>query len=482
MIDSKVVDSIRLLSPDEKADFSLFLLSPYFHRGYSVEELKGFYDLILAALRSRKQPLTKESVHQKIFPGKPFAMGRLDRLMFELNRLVNVFLQIKHYQREENEVQQMLDLAAVLRSKGQASRLEKQNQKIKKDKTTALKESVEGYFSRYLIALEEHTWHSTYNKVKGDLGVPDVITNLDLFYFSQRLEILNHFLLQQRATSLEIPDVIQLALSAPPAPRFYLDQSPVLLITEKIHDLLRQPAPAIAGFEDLVSLLKAHEAQLSPEALLQFYTYLRNYCAILIDLGNTELDMVLHEIHRDNLARGYFYHEGKIQPNAVLNIIQLAIRAKNIGWARQFLQDHKDLMIGENDTRDFYRMNEALCLFAERQFEPALEIIPFGSTYSSYHLMARWLELKIYYELDSTLLPSKLEAFRMFVRRAGATSFSPTLLELYTNFGNFVHQLVQSIPGDKKRSEQLLRRIQAKELVAERGWLLEKAANLAPSK
>ena len=135
MTDSKVVDSIRALTQEERADFGLFLLSPYFHKGFSVEELKQFYELILNALRERAlPPLTKQVIHETIFQEKAFSIGRIDRLMFELNRLVNVYLLTKHYHREENEVQQMVDLAAIFRSKGEAERVEKQNQKLKKDK------------------------------------------------------------------------------------------------------------------------------------------------------------------------------------------------------------------------------------------------------------------------------------------------------------------------------------------------------------
>jgi hypothetical protein len=96
--------------------------------------------------------------------------------------------------------------------------------------------------------------------------------------------------------------------------------------------------------------------------------------------------------------------------------------------------------------------------------------------------MARRLELKIYYELRSSLLYPKVDAFKMFINRSRNKSFPKRLVELFANFGNFVHQLCLSIPGDKKRSDLLVRRIQAKKLVGERSWLLEKARELAQAK
>lgn len=483
MTESKVFEAVKSLSAAEQAGFGLFLQGPYFHRGFSAQELKPFYELILAyQLGNRHISLTKESAHSLVFPGQSYMESRMDRLMFELNRLIKTFLLIKHYLREENELEQMLNWATIMRSKGQSMEVAKQAEKLKKSNQALTKDSINNYFYDYLIAQEEHEWHSIYNKQKNDLGLPEVLKSLDLFYFSKRLEMLNRFLLQQKVASLETPEIVRHALEATHAPPFFLEQSPILSISGKIHELLRQSPPSVAGFEELMQMLLQNTSKLSEQALSEFYAYLRNYCTILIEYGHSEFVETLHQLHKDNLEKGFFYYDGKIQPNAVANIIQYALRLHNIGWARQFLETHKDKIIDENDSRDFYRMNKALCLFAEKKYDEALDAIPFGSTYSGYHLMARRLELKIYYEMQSELLPSKIDAFKMFVSRAGSKRFPPRFSEMYTNFGNFILQLSQSIPGDLKRSEQLTGRIQAKKLVAERYWLLEKARELGASK
>jgi hypothetical protein len=262
----------------------------------------------------------------------------------------------------------------------------------------------------------------------------------------------------------------------------YEAKSPLLLVTRKVHSLLKKDSSSVSEFQELVDLLKIHEESLYPETLAQFYAYLRNLCTLLINAGKSDFDVFLHNLQKDNLARGYFYNDGKISPNAYLGIVQLALRAGNINWAYDFIETHKDMLPGENETRDFYRMNLAMCLFAEKKHAESLEMIPFGSSYSFYHLMARLLELKIYYETQSDVLSSKIDAFKMFISRVGRKQLSADFSELLTNFGNFVSQLSQSIPGDKKRSEQLEKRIREKKLVGERSWLLEKAIELGNGK
>lgn len=479
MLDSKLVESIKALNSVEKNEFASFLDSRFFQREYSVQQLKQLLALILAALKTpEKADLSKPGVHEAIFPDKPFAENRVDRIMFELNRLLKTFLLVKHYLREENELEQTLDWSEMQRSKGLDVNFEKQLQRLKQEQDNKNKAFTDTSFEQYLIAKEAHEWHSMFNKAKGDLGIPQAIEALDFFYFTQKLEMLNRFLLQQRISPLETPEIIQVSSKMNEVPNYYLAQSPVLFITLKINQLFNDPHPSVLGVQQLMDLLSTNEPQLPPSILAQFYAYLRNFCTLLFDAGNTDFDKIIHEIQQDNLSRGYFYQEGKIHPNAYLNITQMAIRVQNLPWAYEFVQSHKNKIIGENETHDFFNMNLALCLFAESRFEEALKIIPFGSANSAYHLMARRLELKIFYELHSTVLPSKIDAFKMFINRSGNKSFPKNLVELFTNFVNFVHQLHLSIPGDKKRSETLLRRIQEKKLVGERSWLLEKARDL----
>jgi hypothetical protein len=479
MTDSKLLETLKTFNREEQEEFALFIASPYFNRGAYASELSKLYTFILAVQSDASAgTLSKTEAHANIFPDKVYSEGRIDRMMFEINKLSREFLLHRNYVRKENEVRFMVDWVAVLRQKGLDHRVEKELEKIRQQNQQQTQGSVAQFFTNFLVAREDHIWRSNHNKIKDDLGVTELIESLDTYYFSYRLELLNRVLLQQKASSLVLSPVLAAALENLQIPEHYLENSPLLHITWKIRILLQADIHVVAHFQELFDLLKAHEKDISPEILAQFYVYLRNLCAFIIDAGHTDFDPLLHTIQMDNLERGYFHHEGKISPYAFLNIVQHAIRAQNLPWAYTFVERYKDEIRDENDTRDFYRMNLALCLFAEKKYSEALEMIPFGSSYSFYHLMARRLELKIYYETRSELLPSKIDAFKMFISRVGRKNLSPNLSELLTNFGNFVSQLYQSIPGDKSRSALLEKRIREKKLVGERSWLLEKARAL----
>lgn len=475
------IDVMRTFRPVEAEDFRVFASNPYTTRGYAAETAKLFFDCLYEAIREgRIEAMEKEEVYERMFPGKPFVESKIDKLMSELKRLLERFLMLQQYLSEENEGQQMLDLASELRLRRLGARSQQVLDRALKFADSTLLESLQQLNYRSKLAIEEYEWHCMYNRIKGDLQIPNTVAHVDLYHYAQRITLINHWLLLQKAAmiSLPIPMENELLTIAPEI----LAHNAFLSISLEVHHLLKREMCKVEDFQHLMDKINAKEKKLSQTTLAEFYSYLRNICTILIDAGHTDLYAALHEIHKDNLNRGYFYEDEMIHPNAFLNITQVSVSV-NQQWANEFVEGHRERIIDENETSDFYRMNKAICLFGEKRYEEALDMIPFNSTYTSYMLMARRLELKIYYELRSELLEHKVEAFRMYISRAGRKVFSSRVHDLCINFVNFVRQLGQSEgPRAKQRSALLEKRIREKTVVGERLWLLEKARELGGGK
>ena len=120
----------------------------------------------------------------------------------------------------------------------------------------------------------------------------------------------------------------------------------------------------------------------------------------------------------------------------------------------------------------------ALYSFAVGQFSECLDFIPSTSPFVDYLLRAKRLELKALYEVSSDLLPYRLDAFKMFLSRTSKKLLSNSQRQINTDFANLLHQVISSTPGDSKRPEILISRIQEKKQSAEWRWLLEKAKEL----
>lgn len=479
MEDAYLFQVLKTLNADELGELMTFAASDYFDRGHFHQETQALLSLIFR--NTAPQPVadwSKEQLYQHLFPDQSFIKGKLEKVMSELNKLVRTFLLWQHYFRPENEFHQLFDWVSILRQRGLETRYQQtMNKAMKLQDEDRYRENTY-YYRQFLLEYEMHDWQSLFNRKKGDLNIPNTLQSLDIFYYLNRLELLNRFLLQSRATYLEIPEILTYALEETQLPERYLQESCVLLITYKIHLVLKKQNPLPAEFDELGEILLKHENEINPALLRQFYTYLRNLCVILINGGSVGMLPNLHRLHRDNLSRGYLYYNNLLPPSTFLIVTSIGLKVKNAEWVKQFIEQHRDMILGDNETKDFYRLGLAYYYFEKRQFSNALDYIPTNPQETDFLLKSRRLELMTYYELNSELLPYKLDAYKMFISRASHKLIPPQIKDYNTNFINLLLQIVASAPGDKDRSQRLMERIGSKQAVAEREWLLEKAASI----
>lgn len=473
-----IPEVIGTLSPEEQKEFGLFLQSPFFNRGKFRDAIPVLFRILQenAANTDIKKP-DKRTIYARLYPELPWVEGKLDKVLVDLKKLLQLFLQIQGYLKAENDFQRQLDLIKTLRVRGLTARSEDFLSKLHHEHGQNKQHNSTFAMQAFLLE-EEQYFQATYsNQIKGDLNIPDALFNLDVFFHAKRLDLLNHFLMQQKLTGAESPQPVIQALNQGPAPAQYAAVSTSLLIANKIFELLHLKQISPDHYSEILSLLRQHEQSIGPETLKEFYTYLRNFCSFLVlndpDSAFTE---TLHLLHRDNLTRGYLFgdEEQRLPRGTFLNIVIIALKVRAIEWLEQFLETYKFRIIGDNESLDLYRVGVANFLFAKGKFSETLHYIPAFSPYVDYHLMARRLELKIYYETESDLLTYKLNAFKMYISRASKKFLSDTMRRWYLNFANFLNQIIFSQPGDKKRIARLRQRIKQEKWTPDRDWLLEK--------
>jgi flagellar hook-basal body complex protein FliE len=176
--------------------------------------------------------------------------------------------------------------------------------------------------------------------------------------------------------------------------------------------------------------------------------------------------------------RGYLLYKGRLHSGTYIAVSNSAILAKKYDWALEFIEKYKGEVIDENDTLDFYRFNLANYLFGLGRFSECLDILPETSLSTTYLLQGKCLELKAFYEVQSDLLPYKLDAFKMFLSRTSPKLLSEATRQNHVDFINLLSQIMNSVPGDKKRAEKLIERIKEKKQAVEWRWLMAKAEAL----
>ncbi len=480
MVKSQLVDLLRHFSSEELREFQLFVASPYFNRGNFGEEARALLAFILAAAPDFSETdLERDRAYRSILPAGPVVEGKLDKVMSELHKLAKEFLSVNRYLRPENEFHRLLDQASFYRIHGMSNRYDNIIQKLE-GRQRAVTRLDQYFFERaYLLDNEIHTFENTYNQKRGDVHIQQTLQSLDRYYFLIKTELLNLYLVQQKTTRLEIPEEMVQTIRESHLPERYADTYPVLLVSYKIFRLLEKDQTDISEFEDLHRLLRQHEADIEPELLKSYYTYIRNFCVLLGNSGRHEFTPVLFTFQKEHLERGYLYYDNKVSPSTFLNASNTALRLKEYEWAENFILSHKGRIVGDNETEDFYHLILANFLFHTGQYERALDILP-GSFYElAYHNFSKRLELKIYYELNSELLPYKIDAFKMYLSRASQKVIPPLTREQNSNFVNLLFQLSTTAKGDTDRAQRLVQRIESKNSIADREWLLDKAAELA---
>jgi hypothetical protein len=259
----------------------------------------------------------------------------------------------------------------------------------------------------------------------------------------------------------------------------HLEASSHLKINFEIFKILKKELPEVSDVHLVFNLLKTHENDLDGEALQELYAYVRNFSIMIIAVtwDNTEIISTLHELYVDNLNRGYLHYEGKLSPSRYFAVVDNALKVDQ-PWAIDFIEKYKDEIYGENESRDIYRYNKAHYLFAIGKYDECLDFIPATSNLLDYHLRGKRMELKALYELNSDLFSYKLDAFKMYLSRTSPKILSESQRIIHVAFTNVLAQIIAAPPGDTKRADRIIKRLEDDKSVAEWTWLLAKAKAL----
>lgn len=471
----KIQQLFGAFSEQDKHEFTLFLKSPFFVKG-EAEELLRFSQLLLQGQKGGGGSIfEKEELHKHIFPTKPFSHARLERVHTRLIQLIEQFLVVQNYTNTSNSPQHMLDLATVFRTKNIPGLFEKQMLKLSKYVSGNLLESTNYFFIKYKIAYEEYSWACLYNNTNYSLAASNLLEALSLFFYSEQMETLNRFSLQQKMAVFSKTEAVLESEKILAMSDFFEKKSILLKLKKMVWNLFFTIEPKTQNFEKLFLHLKKNENKLSIETLADLYTFIRSYCSYLISLGYVALFDVLHEINKDNLSKGLFYYNKKISGSAFFTIIRTAISTNNLEWAKEFVFTHRYMIRNEGEAEEVYKLALALILFEEKKFEEALSHIHFSFQFNVFFLLARRLELCIYFELQSKLLIYKMEAFRKYLERSKLKSVTSMEWEGNNNFINCLKQIVYTTRYSAKRANRILDRTLTHEIISERRWLREKA-------
>jgi len=254
-----------------------------------------------------------------------------------------------------------------------------------------------------------------------------------------------------------------------------LNKNPVIQVYLKTLEMLQGQGDEKFYFE-LKKLLETHYPIFPKEEIFTLYNFALNFCIKKINSGQDSFYQEILELYKVLLQRKIIFLDGYLSQWTYKNIVTTGIRLKEFEWTENFIYDYQNaLVVKERNNALAY--NLATLFHSQGDFRNTLfQLQGVEFTDTNYHLGAKILQLKSYYELnEDEAFFALIEAFKKYILRS--RDLSDYRKKANANFLKIVKKVFQ-LKGKsgkvfslkKKKVEESLKVI---EPIANKSWLEE---------
>ncbi|MCB0704824.1 MAG: hypothetical protein KDC34_05915 [Saprospiraceae bacterium] len=476
----KIWEFFEILDPKDLDELELFLQSPYFNRGSGAGTMLLLFESFRDSYQSGSWP-DPDLLYAQLFPDEVEIKGKLSKLLSQLTQLIRQFIQQLDWHSREAKNQNALAELRFYRKRGLHQRFEK-GLKLLEDRLAHSRGTDQQHmYLQFLLEQERVEFFAFQNKRKSDLNIPKLIERLDWFYLFSKMEFALAFLAQGIHFSLPRNEVEQLLTEVEKLPNGngFLEIPVVGVYWSMLKYLVREDEGSLDELEFVRSEIQGADEKLLPEQKQMLFGLLRHQVIGAVNRGRLTFLPIAFQIYCEHLEAGYLYYEKKVTSSTYRNMVTMSLRLKQFNWTRTFLDDYRDKLIGADHPEEVYRFNLANLYFHERKFDEALDLL--GPKYNDlyYQLAARRLEIKVLFEVQSPLLESKMESFKIYVFRLSQNNLPATQASGNNHFIDLLRRIINpSTLGNDQRINLLRKQFEEAHVLAERNWLDEKLRQL----
>ncbi|MEL6636367.1 MAG: hypothetical protein AAFW73_03005 [Bacteroidota bacterium] len=472
---SKLFEVLGAFDPKELRRLHAFLISPFFAQSRSNELVVRLLEWLLPHAPDFRSPLlTKATTFANLFPEKDYHPGQLEKVMTSLLKETYRFLPFHQESQEQSKISLLLAQAHFFQQRGMEKYFNKTINQLHRHQEQRRPRDIDFYYDQYQIDAVISEFASMYNTRNSELHIPETLRSFDNYYLLHRLEYTCKLLSQnQHFVSPNIQDNIdQLEEMLPRMTRNAIAEIPLIRAYINAFDLLRGKEDEKA-YTDLCEVIETHEADIPRFHLQSLETFCRNYCIYKYNSGEAKYLPEAFRLYRLHFEKGHLYYEGRIMPSTIQSLVSLGLRLREYDWIYQFLEATRDKIAGDKHPEEVFQFNLASYYFALNQYEEALELLTDKYEDIYYKIVAKRLEIKIYYEQDSPLTSSRLDAFKIFIFRLPKKSISNLQREGNNRFADILKQILNpKTTGNEARINKLIQKVGEHKVLADKGWLL----------
>ena len=471
---SKLLTVLRTLSSKELKYFEEYILSPFFNKNDKVIELFSLVKKFHPEYPEEKVSL--ENIYPKLFPKEKIDEQKLRYVRTDLSKLLEEFLAYTEYEKSEVYKKHLLLNAYDVR------KLDKYFQQLMDSAMGQQKKEpfrdVGWYFNQHL--LEENSYlHSLSREARGLAeSLQQAVDNLDLYYLSNKLRFC--------CVIFNLQDVAQVKYDSHLLNEIldYLSDDhfkdvPAIAIYYQILMTFRQPDEP-KHYLRLKEMIEEHTGHFKQEEAKDMYVFALNYCIKKLNSGELDYTKELFDLYKSLIEKELIFENGELASSDFKNIVTIGLRSNQVIWTEKFIHDNKD-RVPVAFRENTYTYNLAFLLYFKKEFSKALRLlqsVEFADNY--YHLDAKTLLLKTYYELNDTEpFFSLTDAFTNYLKRN--KFISDYQRTVYLNFVRFTKKLMHIRIGSRVTLPDVKAELHDIKQVADLNWLLDKLKELETS-
>lgn len=481
MINSKLTDALRQLDTRERTRFRELVYSPFFNKNSKIRRLTDY--LLRYAPGFQDPALEKESIYPVVFGAEvPYDELKLNNVISDTLQLLYEFLTQQALEQEPPTKRAFL-MKAFLRRRMERH-IPQSARRYRQLLARSEGRSHQYYYHRQLLAGQMDR-HALLHQERGyNEHLQEMSDALDRYYFCHKLRTACDMASRNKAINAgyecHFIDTLLRAFENGPA---WLRQEPALQTYYQTLLMLREEEERY--YREVRRLLFRNPHVFPKEELNDLYDYVQNFCVKKVNSGQTQYYEQILSLYKEMLGRQLLLRNGYLTQWTYINILTTGIRLQDLEWTEQFVRTYREHLAPE--VRDnVYTYSLATLEFERKNYQQALQSlqdVEFSDAF--YHMAAKIIQLKSYYELEETEpFFSLLEASRKYIRRNRQLSgyqkqSNASFLKIAGKLNNLRLQLGV---GSQQRLQPQLRQLEQElaqaKAVANKGWLREKVREL----
>lgn len=470
-----LVQLLRTLGTRERTRFGHYVRSSFFNRH---EKIVALYDWLNGfAPDFEEEQMSRRGAWAAMYPEEPYNNTRLDNFISDLLQHLYSFLAYLQYERQP--VLERRLLIVELLERDAEKHIQRNARRARQLLERQPGRSYALFLEQSLLEQQLDLYELNRRQRHFTAHLQRESDALDRYYWCNKLRIAcdmasRNAVINAGYTCHFLDEVRRVYESAPA-----LQAEPALQVYYQALQMLEQPEVE-AHYFGLVKLLLERPKVVAADELRTLYHYALNYCIRQINSGKSGYYSEVFQLYELMLARELLFVHGQLSEWSFKNIVTTGIRTRAYDWTEQFIGQYRQYL-PEEGRANAVAYNRASLYYARADYSKALtQLQNVEFTDTSYHLGAKIIQLKSYYELDEPEpFFALVEAFKKYLlRNREISGYRKKANANFLQLAKKIYEMRLEAPGLRKgaletRLEALRKEIESSNAVANKAWLVE---------